>query len=70
MNNARMESALLAVPKKAPAKPAFKAPVKSAAKVVKGRKDMTWGGRPDPAPEAVVVEGTGLNAPWRLNQKP
>ena len=31
---------------------------------------MTWGGRPDAAPEMIVVAGTGLNAPWRLNQKP
>jgi len=31
---------------------------------------MTWGGRPDAAPEAYVVAGEGLNAPWRLNQKP
>lgn len=47
------------------------APKAGAAKVAgKPKKDMTWGGRPDPTPEIIVVAGTGLNAPWRLNQKP
>ena len=54
------------------AAPAAKSVGKSAGKAVVARapkKDMTWGGRPDPAPEAVIVVGEGLNAPWRLNQK-
>ena len=52
---------------KAPAAP--KAGSKSKAAPAKAKKDMTWGGRPDPAPEAIIVAGGFLNAPWRLNQK-
>ena len=32
-------------------------------------KDMTWGGRPDPAPEAYVEEGSNwLGAKWRFGK--
>jgi hypothetical protein len=37
----------------------------------KAEKDMTWGGRPDPAPEAVVgidVNAGFFAAPWRFNK--
>jgi hypothetical protein len=53
--------------KKAAAAPAKKG---TAAKKGAEAKDMTWGGRPDPTPEAYVDDSNSwLNAPWRYNRK-
>ena len=63
----KMKSA--AAPKAADA--ATSAPAAAAPK--KFKKDMTWGGRPDPTPELFVDEtvdaGNWLNAGWRYNKK-
>ncbi|KAJ1425177.1 hypothetical protein B484DRAFT_451207 [Ochromonadaceae sp. CCMP2298] len=42
------------------------APKKSSGKKDSNEKDMTWGGKPDPAPESYVDEGRGF---WGLKQK-
>ena len=59
-----------AAPPKAAAA-ATSAPAAAAPK--KFKKDMTWGGRPDPTPELFVDEavdaGNWLNAGWRYNKK-
>ena len=53
------------------ASPARASPAAAAPKTKK--KDMTWGGRPDPTPELYVDEGSAsggwLNAGWRYNRK-
>jgi len=42
----------------------------AAAPVARKKKDMTWGGRPDPAPESYVEEKPGLfSKGWRLGKK-
>ncbi len=62
---------------KAPSSPKAVAP-KAAAPTAptstpKRKKDMTWGGRPDPTPELYVDEtkdaGNWLNAGWRYNKR-
>lgn len=39
----------------------------------RGKKDMTWGGRPDPTPELFIDDskdaGNWLSAGWRYNKK-
>ena len=59
---------------KMPSAPAAAASTPAAAPAKKGaKKDMRWGGRPDPTPELYVDEskdaGDWLNAGWRYNKK-
>jgi hypothetical protein len=42
------------------------APKKSSGKKDSNEKNMTWGGKPDPAPESYVDEGRGF---WGLKKK-
>mmetsp|Transcript_22599 Transcript_22599/g.30955 ORF Transcript_22599/g.30955 Transcript_22599/m.30955 type:complete len:133 (+) Transcript_22599:196-594(+) len=52
---------------KATSAPAAKKP---ASKGKEPKKDMTWGGRPDPAPEMYVDENAGfLGSKWRFGKK-
>ena len=50
------------------------APTKSAAKSApaKGKKDMTWGGRPDPTPEMIIDPNGAVDVTkehWKLGWK-
>tara|TARA_A100001035_G_C27587228_1_gene410317 strand:+ start:264 stop:530 length:267 start_codon:yes stop_codon:yes gene_type:complete len=58
-------------PKPAPTPAATKSNKKAAASATpKKKKDMTWGGRPDPTPEAYVEDKGGfLGSGWRLSKK-
>ena len=54
----------------APKPVATKSSAKAAPAAPKKKKDMRWGGRPDPAPETYVDESGGFfGSGWRVNKK-